>query len=282
MVYTGFCNAEKLTRYFYIVKNRYCVSTAKTYCCVLEKFFKWIKKDFIRISNQDIDDWIEILLIEKQLSQSTYNQFISAFVKFNKIFYPNKRFKTYLLKRPKKERKLPEILSEEEICLIINSINNLKHKAIIAFIYSHGLRISECQRFKVFDFDKDRSIINIRGAKGKKDRIVPFSENCRDILSKYFMVYNPKEYLFKGENELYSKTSIRNIFNRAVEKIGINKDVHIHSLRHSFATHLLDQGYDITYIQKILGHSRITTTMIYTQVSTNSISKIQLKTKLVA
>lgn len=282
MVYLNFCNAEKLTQFFKIVKNRYCIGTAKSYYYVLKKFFKWVNKDFRRISNQDIDNWIEILLVKRQLSQSYYNQFISAFIKFNKIFYPDKRFKTYLLERPKKERKLPEILSEEEIYLIINSIENYKHKAIIAFIYCHGLRISECQKFKIFDFDKYRGVIYVRGAKGKKDRIVPFSKNCRDILIKYFLRYNPKEYLFKGKNELYSKTSIRNIFKRAIKKTGIDKNVHIHSLRHSFATHLLEQGYDISYIQKILGHSRITTTMVYAQISAKSISKIQLKTKLAA
>lgn len=280
MVYSNFCNAEKLTKFYHIVKNRYCLQTAKTYSSVLEKFFKWINKDFMKISNQDIDDYIEYMLIEMNYSQSYYNQFISAFIKFKKIFYPNKRFKTYLLSRPKKEHKLPEVLSEDEIILILKAIKNKKHKAIIAFIYSHGLRISECQKFKIRDFDKERGIIHIRSAKGKKDREVPFNENCRQILTNYIKQYNPKDYLFEGENNLYSKTSIRNILKRAIENVGIKKSVHVHTLRHSFATHLHEQGFDTSDIQKILGHKRITTTQIYTRISTKYLSKIQLKTNL--
>lgn len=280
MVYSGFYNAEKLTKFFYIVKNRYCLQTAKTYSSVLEKFFKWVSKDFSRISNQDVDDYIEYLLVAKEYSQSYYNQFISAFLKFKKVFYPNKRFKTYLLNRPQKEHKLPVVLSEHEIVSILKSIKNIKHKAIIAFIYSHGLRISECQKFRLSDFDKERGLINIRGAKGKKDREVPFNENCRLILANYIRKYNPVDYFFEGENELYSKTSIRNILNRAVEKTGTTKNVHVHTLRHSFATHLHEQGVDTADIQKILGHKRITTTQIYTRISTKYLAKIQLKTKL--
>lgn len=128
MVYSGFCNAEKLTKFYYIVKNRYCLQTAKTYSSVLEKFFKLANKDFIRVSNQDIDDYIEFILIEMKYSQSYYNQFISAIIKFKKIFYPNKKFKTYLLERPKKEHRLPEVLSENEIIRILKAINNKKIK----------------------------------------------------------------------------------------------------------------------------------------------------------
>jgi site-specific recombinase XerD len=280
MVYTGFYNAEKLTKFFYIVKNRHCLQTARTYSSVLEKFFKWVNKDFSRISNQDVDDYIECLLVEMNYSQSYYNQFISAFIKFKKISYPNKRFKTYLLNRPKKEHKLPEVLSEQEIISILKAIENVKHKAIIAFIYSHGLRISECQKFRLTDFDKERGIIHVREAKGKKDREVPFNENCRTILTNYIKNYRPENYLFEGENELYSKTSIRNILNRAVGKAGIAKSIHVHTLRHSYATHLHEQGIDTSDIQKILGHKRITTTQIYTRISTKYLSKIQLKTNL--
>jgi site-specific recombinase XerD len=278
MVYSEFCNTEKLTKFFYIVKNRYCLQTAKTYSSVLEKFFKYVNKDFVRISNQDIDDYIEYLLIEKKYSQSYYNQFISAVLKFKIIFYPNKKFKTYLLSRPQREYKLPEVLSEYEIISIIKSIKNKKHKAIITFIYSHGLRISECQKFKITDFDKNRGMIRIRGSKGKKDREVPFNENCRTILSNYIREYKPKEYLFGGQNKLYSKTSIRNILKSAVQQTGIIKSVHVHTLRHSFATHLHEQGYDTADIQKLLGHKKICTTQIYTRISTKYLRKIQLKT----
>lgn len=280
MIYSNFCNAEKLTKYFDIVKNRYCIQTARQYCCVLEKFFKWVNKDFTRISNEDVDDYIEYLLIGRKLSQSYYNQFISAFIKFNEIFYPSKKFKPYLFQRPANETRLPDVLSEKEIISILKAINNKKHKAIIAFIYSHGLRISECINFKLIDFDKDRGIIHIRQAKGKKDREVPFNENCRQILANYFEEYKPTGYLFTGENDMYSATSIRAIFNRAVEKCRINKNVHVHSLRHSFATHLHEQGIDINDIQKILGHARPSTTQIYARISTKYLSKIQLQTKI--
>ncbi len=280
MKYSGFSNAENLTKYFYIIKNRYCLQTAKTYSSVLEKFFRWVAKDFQRISNQNIDDYIEYMLIEKKYSQSYYNQFISSIIKFKKIFYPNKKFKTYLLNRPKKEQKLPDVLSEDEIINIIKAIKNLKHKAIIAFIYSHGLRISECQKFKISDFDKARGIINIRSSKGKKDRKVPFNNNCRIILTNYIRKYKPTNYLFEGKNKLYSKTSIRNILKNAVKKVGIDKNICVHTLRHSFATHLHEQGCDTSDIQKILGHKKISTTQIYTRISTRYLSKIQLKTDL--
>lgn len=280
MKYSGFCNAEKLTKFYFFVKNQNCLQTAKTYSSVLEKFFKWIKKDFIRLSNQDIDDYIEFILVEMNYSQSYYNQFISAFLRFKKIFYPNKRFKTYVLNRPTKEHKLPDVLTEKEIILILKSIKNIKHKAIIAFIYSHGLRISECQKFKIEHFDKQRGVIKIKSSKGKKDREIPFNNNCRIILTKYIVSYKPKEYLFDGQNKLYSKTSIRNILNKAVQISGIKKNVCVHTLRHSYATHLHEQGVDTSDIQKILGHKKITTTQIYIRISTRYLSKIQLKTKL--
>lgn len=170
-------------------------------------------------------------------------------------------------------------MSEEEVIQVIQSITNIKHKAIIAFIYSHGLRISECINFKLEHFNKERKTIKIVQGKGRKDRLVELNSDCRDILVDYFARYNPDEYLFKGQSKpYYSGTSIRKILERALDNCGITKHITPHSLRHSFATHLYDNGVDISKIQIILGHARPSTTSIYTKISIKTIKlKFQLK-----
>ena len=184
--------------------------------------------------------------------------------------------KTYFIDRPKKEKTLPVVLSEEEILLILRSVSNLKHKAILMVIYSAGLRISECINLKIKDIDSNRMQIRVEQSKGKKDRYTLLSTKTLLILRDYFKEYRPKEFLFEGQDGgCYSTRSIQNIFRDAVEKAKINKKVTVHSLRHSFATHLLENGTNLRYIQSLLGHSNSKTTEIYTHVTTKGFEQLK-------
>jgi integrase/recombinase XerD len=177
------------------------------------------------------------------------------------------------MKRP---NSLPNILTVDEIRKIINSITNLKHCAIISTIYSCGLRISEAVNLKINDIDSSAMTVKIVNAKGRNDRIIMLSEKLLSLLREYFKEYKPKIYLFEGQKgEQYSTRSIQQIFNNAVKKVGIKKKVTVHSLRHSFASHLLDNGTDIRFIQELLGHKHLSTTQIYTHINPASVKKIK-------
>ena len=171
---------------------------------------------------------------------------------------------------------LPFALSEEEILLILRSVSNLKHKAILMVIYSAGLRISECINLKIKDIDSNRMQIRVEQSKGKKDRYTLLSTKTLLILRDYFKTYRPKEFLFEGQDGgCYSTRSIQNIFRDAVEKTKIKKKVSVHSLRHSFATHLLENGTNLRYIQSLLGHANSKTTEIYTHVTTKGFENLK-------
>lgn len=168
------------------------------------------------------------------------------------------------------------MLSLDEVKALLEVTDNLKHKTLLSLIYSAGLRRSEAQNLAVKDIDSKRKIIKINGAKGKKDRYVPLSENLLQLLREYYKVYKPKYYLFEGKNGgKYSFTSMSKVLKRSVRKAGITRNVHLHILRHSFATHLLEQGTDIRIIQEILGHNSIKTTERYTHVANTHLRSIK-------
>jgi site-specific recombinase XerD len=183
----------------------------------------------------------------------------------------------YEVKRPRKDKKLPAVLSKEEVAKILDSVDNIKHKAVLMLTYSAGLRVGEVVRLKPEDIDGKRMLIHIKGAKGRKDRYTLLSRTALEILRQYWRKYKPEKWLFGGakEGRHLSIRSVDKIFRNACDKDGINKDVSVHTLRHSFATHLLEGGTDLRYIQELLGHVHSKTTEIYTHVSTKSISKIQ-------
>lgn len=184
--------------------------------------------------------------------------------------------KMYLIERPRKETYLPEVLSEEEVTAILKSIINLKHKALIMTIYSGGLRISELINLKVKDIDSDRMNIRVAQSKGKKDRYTLLSKKTLLTLRQYFKEFKPKEWLFEGEGGgPYTDSSIYQIFKKALASAKIKKKVSIHSLRHSFATHLLENGTDLRYIQNLLGHSSSKTTEIYTHITNKGFDQIK-------
>ena len=215
-------------------------------------------------------------LIEKNdYSRSLQNQLISAVRLYYRVMY-GRNLPEILLPRPRKERKLPVVLSPEEVSSIINGVRNLKHRLVIMLIYDTGMRISEAISVKLNDIDADRRLIHVRAGKGKKDRIVPLSERLYSCIQEYIKTYLPGEYLFEGTSgHHYSARSVQQVFRRALARTGIKKHATVHSLRHSFATHLLEKGTDLRIIQELLGHANLKTTEIYTHVSNRNILSIR-------
>jgi integrase/recombinase XerD len=168
------------------------------------------------------------------------------------------------------------VLSKEEVKLILNAHNNIKHKAMLSLIYSCGLRCGELLKLKQEHVDSKRGVLIIKQSKGRKDRIAPLSHKVIELLRDYYKACKPQTYLFEGQNkgEPYDERSLQNVLKQSLEKANISKPVSLHWLRHSYATHLLENGTDLRYIQEILGHSSSKTTEIYTHVSTKNIQKI--------
>ena len=174
----------------------------------------------------------------------------------------------YTLDRPRKTFRLPTVLSQPEVTKVLAQVDNLKHQAMLQTIYGCGLRLSELIHLEVRDIDSDRMVVVIRLAKGRKDRLVPLPAKLLHLLRRYYQSYKPKEYLFEGQNGgQYGRSSVQQVFRRACRRAGIRKKATLHTLRHSYATHLLEGGTDLRYIQVLLGHSSSKTTEIYTHVS---------------
>ena len=216
-------------------------------------------------------------MVEKRkVSSSFQNQVINAIKFYYEKVCGGKRLPYITIDRPFKEKVLPTVLSEEEVQRIINCVKNIKHKAILLTIYSAGLRISEVVNLKIADIDSKRKAIIIKGAKGKKDRNSILSDKLLINLRDYFKQYKPKVWLFEGQTgEQYSETSIQHIFRNACNDAGIMKKATVHTLRHSFATHLLERGTDLRYIQELLGHSSSKTTEIYTHITRKGMEQIK-------
>jgi integrase/recombinase XerD len=231
-------------------------------------------KDLASIMPEDIVRFNRDYILPNGFSQSYQNQIISAiklFLKFN----GTPLLKIDRIERPKRPKYIPAVLSVNEVERLLNCIKNIKHKAVLSTIYSAGLRIGELINIKISDIDTDRCVIHIRGAKGNKDRVVNLSANLLSLLVDYARRYEPTKYLFYGVgNERYSVSSIRRILKVAGARAGIKKHIRVHTLRHSFATHMLEKGVDLRFIQEILGHSDIKTTMIYTRVARRRLSYI--------
>jgi site-specific recombinase XerD len=192
------------------------------------------------------------------------------------IFYPHTKINDLVLERPKRSRKLPSVLSQEEVLSIIQSTRNLKHRAILALIYSCGLRISELINLKLTDFHLERKQLIVKNGKGRKDRYVSLADSFLPLLSNYYHSYKPAIYFVEGQNGgTYSAESVRQFLKKSCLKAQIKKNVTPHTLRHSYATHLLENGVDIRYIQSLLGHAKPETTMIYTHVKRKDLMAIQ-------
>jgi site-specific recombinase XerD len=172
---------------------------------------------------------------------------------------------------------LPVVLSQEEVTKILSAVSNVKHKVILMLIYSAGLRVGEIVKLKVEDIDRESKVIRIRAAKGMKDRYTILSDVTLETLREYWKEYRPKNWLFSGQDKERHITTrtVEKIFSNTCKEVGILKEATVHSLRHSFAAHLLESGVDLRYIQEILGHKSSKTTEIYTHVSTRDLGKIK-------
>jgi len=215
------------------------------------------------------------MVVKSGKSYSYQNQVINA-IKFYYEQVLNMPQRFYDIDRPRKEHKLPLVLSEEEVRRMIVLTENLKHKSILVTMYSCGLRLSELLDLKLTDVHSDRAVVAVKGGKGRRDRTTLLSSTTLQLLRKYFQAYKPKDYLFEGmDGGRYAAKSVQQIVHSALLRAGIRKNATPHTLRHSFATHLLEQGTDLRYIQTLLGHSSPKTTEIYTHVSTKHIAQIK-------
>jgi site-specific recombinase XerD len=256
--------------------KRYSYRTIKSYSNALKTFFLYFEhKNPENINPSEIEQFINKMVLIDNISQSYQKVLVGSI----KLFYNEllrKNYKLNYLYPDRPEKKLPVVLDKSEIQLLLNSIQNLKHRAILSVIYSAGLRLSEVIEMKLNDIDSKRMLIKIVQGKGKKDRYVMLSEKLLIILREYYKEYKPKEYLFEGQKGgKYSARSVQAIFKEALRNSKIKKEASVHTLRHSFATHLLESGTDIRIIQQLLGHSSLKTTQIYTQVSSSKISEIK-------
>jgi integrase/recombinase XerD len=259
----------------WLQQRRLSENTVHAYVEVTTFFIRYTNlRNTAEMSKRLIESFNYDFIVLPNKSVSYQNQCISGIKKY--LDYSGKSVDELHLERPRKEIKLPVVLSMEEIKRLFDVITNVKHRTLLSLIYSGGLRIGEAINLKIRDIDSKRMLIHIKGAKGKKDRYTLLSESFSGLLRDYYKIYKPKEFLFEGQNTAkYSSASAQKILKYGVEKAGINKKITLHTLRHSFATHLLENGTDIRYIQELLGHSSPKTTMIYTHVSENSIRRIK-------
>jgi integrase/recombinase XerD len=257
--------------------KRYSESTIATYSEALKSFLVFYRdKAVADINNEDVIIYNNEHILKNNLSASFQNQTVNAI----KLFFQTIRDTKMMvdtIHRPKRAKVLPNVLSKEEIKLILNAHSNIKHKMMLSLIYSCGLRRSELLNLKPADIDSKRNIVLLKNAKGKKDRIAPLSPKILEMLREYYLGYKPKTWLFEGQvaGEHYSEQSLQSVLKQALQKAGIKKPVTLHWLRHSYATHLLESGTDLRYIQELLGHSSSKTTEIYTHVSTKSLQQIK-------
>lgn len=257
----------------------YSSKTIKAYKSCIRSFAGYFSPTHPReLKNEDVKRYLIHLLVDERRPANSVNQVYNALRYLYKELY-HLPFAVGDLPRPRKESTLPDVLSEEEVLRILQVTCNLKHRVILMLTYACGLRVSEVAALKVEDLDLDRKLVHIRGAKGKKDRYTLFPESMIPTSHEYAQQYRLSEgsWLFPGADPAYhlSVRSIQAIFRRSAEAAGILKPVSIHTLRHSFATHLLEHGTDLRYIQELLGHQSSKTTEIYTHVSKRELGKIK-------
>ncbi len=261
----------------YMEERRYSQRTIEGYTECLRIFFNFLGwKNFLEIDNNDVAQFMQEYILARKLSATYQTQFVSAIkLFFEKI--PRKRLSIEQIERPRRGRPLPKVLSKEDISKIIGCTSNLKHRAMLSLIYSCGLRRNELLDMRIADIDSKRNVVNVRHAKGDKDRQVPLSPKVLELLREYFKKYHPITWLFEGEkpNTPYTGESLHKVFVAAKQRAGINGHFTLHCLRHSYATHLMESGIGLRYIQELLGHRYLKTTEIYTHVSSDAISNIK-------
>ncbi|MFK7787252.1 MAG: site-specific tyrosine recombinase/integron integrase [Crocinitomicaceae bacterium] len=255
--------------------KRYSNNTVKAYVQCFEKFINCHKEsDLMQIDEPAIQRYLQKLIQEKK-SNSYVNQTINS-IKFYYEIVKEMPNRFYSIERPRKVHKLPTILSKEEVKAVIDATGMLKHRCILSLMYSSGLRIGELLALKPENIDSKRMLIQVIEGKGNRDRLTLLSEKVLTDLRNYYKLHQPKNWLFESpDGNQYSTTSVRKILRKAAESAGITKKITPHTLRHSFATHLLEAGTDLRYIQVLLGHKSSKTTEIYTHVASNTFAAIK-------
>ncbi len=257
-----------------LMLKRYSLYTIKSYKSHFRMFLLFYNDiPPANITGEQIKAYMHKRVVQDRVSESTQNQIINAIKCYYEQVLGRERMVVYL-DRPKKPFQLPDVLSEEEVVRLIESVDNLKHKCILLIIYGGGLRLGELVRLKVQDINESQMKIFIKGGKGKKDRHTILSETALAYLHNYYKIYKPNDWLFEGQyGGQYSKRSVQNIFNRAKQQSKVNPYATVHTLRHSFATHLLERGSSLRYIQALLGHESSKTTEIYTHITHHGMDK---------
>lgn len=257
--------------------KRYSERTVTTYTEMLTMFTRHIEPKLLtETTNLDVMDFVHTVLIGEGYSFTLQNQLVSSLkLFFREMVQSNLDIEK--LERPRREHKLPNILSKQEVKRILEAHSNVKHKTMLTLIYACGLRRGELLNIRATDIDRLRNMLTIRNAKGRKDRMVPISDKILNLLTDYYKVYLPKNWLFEGQaaGEPYDAQSLQSVLKQALAKAKIKKPATLHWLRHSYATHLLESGTDLRYIQELLGHKSSRTTEIYTHVSNKSLQKIK-------
>ncbi len=248
--------------------------TISSYIQSVAKFCEYYGKKPDELNSEHIMDYLLYLQREKHLSSGSINQAYSGL----KILYTQVLKRTWdnTIPRSKRIKRLPRVLSRSEVNAILEAKDNIKHRVILKLLYSTGMRVSELSNLKIGDIDSKRMLIRINQGKGNKDRQTILSKFILEELREYYLIYKPKSWLFEGNLwSKYSIKSIQNVFNQAKKKAGITSKCSCHTLRHSFATHLLEQGVDIFKIKELLGHSSLQSTMVYLHVSSSHIQDIE-------
>lgn len=262
--------------YKHLVIEDYSKQTIKSYSSALKLFLDFVEiLNLDKITEKEIQDYLYYCKNKKNYSFSAMKQAIASirYLYLKVLLKPPPQSLSIELRKP---NRLPTVLSKKNVVKLIKVTTNLKHKTILLLIYSAGLRLGELLNLKLGDIDCETMKIHIRQSKGKKDRYIMLSENVLKLLREYYKSYKPKDYIIEGQKGgKYSPKSVQNIFKAALKKADMKKKATVHTLRHSFATHLLDEGTDIRYIQELLGHRKLETTQIYTHVSSYSINKIK-------
>ncbi|WP_347923689.1 site-specific integrase [Pontimicrobium sp. SW4] len=262
--------------YRYLIGKRYSKSTVLTYSFFIADFIEFHNNKALKhLTVKDVEMFIEMVFIKRKYSISTQRQFISAVKQFI-VFYPKTGISDLALTRPTKSKLLPTVLSQEEMITIIQCTKNLKHRAILALIYSTGLRIGELLHLKLANIQIHRKQLFIHQAKGRKDRYVTLADSFMPLLQNYLMTYKPKVYFVEGAiGKPYSASSVRKFLSRSCKAANIDRRITPHTLRHSYATHLLESGVGLRHIQELLGHVKPETTMIYTHVARKDLLDIK-------
>ena len=272
------CNQEATTQMIQQLQLKgYSPSTIRTYINELIQFLAALKNTPAgSLSTERIKNYLQYCVVTLQLKEATLHSRLNA-LKFyyEQVLLKEKFF--FEIPRPKKPLQLPKVISEEKIVDGLMAVQNIKHRSLLLLAYSAGLRVSEAVSLRITDINSDRMQIHIKSAKGKKDRMVTLSTTILGLLRQYYILYRPNTWLFEGQyaGEHISSRSAQQVFKEAYKNLGLPPNCSFHSLRHSFATHLLENGTDITYIQKLLGHNDIKTTLIYTKVSIRDSCKIE-------